>query len=85
MPELRSVYFQSCSIVDNLPMLIYCADNCEFCPAAVAAQLPEGRCTFSFKLKRHKYKEATEADVMLSDLKFEKQGYFMNSFHNVFS
>lgn len=58
MPGLRSVSYQSCSIVDHLPMLIYCADSWEVCPAAVAALLLEGHCTFSFKLKVHNYKEA---------------------------
>jgi len=66
-------------------MLIYCADSCEFCPAAVAAQLLEGHCIFSSKVKRHRYKEVTEAEVMLSDLKLERKEYFMNSFHNFLS
>lgn len=66
-------------------MLIYCADNCEFCPAAVAAQLLEGHWIFSSKVKRHRYKEVTEAEVMLSDLEFERKEYFMNSFYNFLS
>lgn len=66
-------------------MLIYCAGSCEICPAAVAAQLLEAHRIFSSKVKRHRYKEVTEAEVMLSDLKFERKEYFMNSFHNFLS
>lgn len=58
-------------------MLISCADSCDICPTAVAAWLPEGHCAFSFKLKTHKYKKATKAEVMLIvSLEIQKPGVF---------
>lgn len=75
MPGFRNVYVQSCPLTDTLPMLIYYADNCKVCSAAMAALWLKGHCIFSFKLKTHEHKEATKAEVMLIVwLEIEKTG-----------